>query len=144
VAGLLHDIGKIVQMTLVPSAFAEIVRRAEQQKSIGLEDEEAVMGFNHAEAGRLLAERWNLPAQLLAAIGGHHGPAAGGGEPAGADIVHVADIFSRALGLGGGLTGQVPPLDKNAWQRLRLRPGAVDEVMAEMLDAFDAMRSFLS
>jgi putative nucleotidyltransferase with HDIG domain len=143
VAGLLHDIGKIVAMALFPADFTEALRRAEREGTSIVAAEQALLGFDHTHAGRLLAERWRLPPRLVAAIAGHHHPAAPGADETAA-IVHVADIFARALGLGSGGTERVPPVDPAAWQRLKLRTGALDAILAATLDEFDHLHPFLS
>jgi len=91
-----------------------------------------------------LAERWNLPAKLVGVIARHHTPAAAEAFAMEASIVHLADIFARALDLGSGGDDKVPPLDKAAWELLKLKTGAVDAIMASMLTEFDDIRSFLS
>lgn len=143
VAGLLHDIGKIVAMALFPAEFTEALRRAEREGISIVAAEQALLGFDHTHAGRMLAERWSLPPRLVAAIADHHHPAEPGADEAAA-MVHVADIFARALGLGSGGTVRVPAADQAAWQRLKIRTGAIDAIMAAMLDDFDDMRPFLA
>lgn len=143
VAGLLHDIGKIVVMVLFPAEGAEALRRTAREGLPLLEAEASVLGFDHTHAGRLLAERWNLPPRLVAAIAFHHAPnAAGAGDTAA--VVHAADVFARALGLSADGVDRVPPLDAAAWRRLKLPAGAIDPVLGEMLAEFDDIRPFLA
>ncbi|HSO59517.1 MAG TPA: HDOD domain-containing protein, partial [Desulfobacterales bacterium] len=144
VAGLLHDIGKIVEMMFLPGEFARIAERVRAEGVLISSAEQELLGCTHADIGRLLAERWNLPAKLVSVIARHHTPAAAEGFGVEASVVHLADIFTRALDLGSGGDDKVPPLDKAAWGLLKLKTGAVDAIMASMLTEFDDIRSFLS
>jgi len=143
VAGLLHDIGKIVEMTLLPEQFARITTRVAENRILISAAEAEVLGCTHADIGRLLAQRWNLPAKLMSLIEYHHSPAAAGAWAVEASIVHLADILTRALGLGSGGDDRVPALERSAWELLKLKASALDSIMAAMLDEFDDIGSFL-
>ncbi|NLK60707.1 MAG: HDOD domain-containing protein [Treponema sp.] len=72
VCGLLHDLGKIVLSALYP----ELLEKLESvKKTRNIPDQvfnTLLTGINHAEIGAALAEKWNFPPALVAAIRFHH------------------------------------------------------------------------
>src|SRR4051794_11417473 len=79
--GLLHDMGKLV----LPIAFgAEICDRLAATVPDGAERvlrEREMFGIDHALAGALVAERWGVAADVVAAIAWHHGGPTGVSSP---------------------------------------------------------------
>jgi HD-like signal output (HDOD) protein len=144
VSGLLHDIGKIVVMLFFPSEFAKVVATINKENILMVTAENQVLGYNHAEIGKLLAEKWNLPVKLVQVIGHHHQPNLAGSFILEASIVHLADIFCRALNLGSGGDNKIPPLDKLAWQSLKIKTSALESIMATMQDEFSDISKFIS
>ena len=75
IAGLLHDIGKIILLERASSKYLASLRKAgqsgRQQHEVELED----FGFTHADVGSVLAIKWSLPEDLAIAIRYHHAPA---------------------------------------------------------------------
>ena len=144
VSGLLHDIGKIVVMLFLPSEFAKVVATMYKGNILMVTAENQVLGYNHAEIGKLLAEKWNLPVKLVQVIGHHHQPNLAGSFILEASIVHLADIFCRALNLGSGGDNKIPPLDKLAWQSLKINTSALESIMATMQDEFSDISKFIA
>lgn len=144
VSGLLHDIGKIVEMLLMPSEFAKVVTTINKGNILMVTAENQVLGYNHAEIGKLLAEKWNLPVKLVQVIAHHHQPNLAGTFILEASIVHLADILCRALNMGSGGDNKIPPLDKLAWQSLKIKTNALESIMATMQDEFSDISTFIS
>ena len=72
IAGLVHDIGKIVIATAFPEAHAEIARRQGETAMTPSEIERGVLGTSHGEIGAYLLGRWGLPLPVLDAIAYHN------------------------------------------------------------------------
>jgi len=120
IAGLLHDIGILINALLFPEDFHEVVKQAVTKQSSILSVEERVLGFTHAESGRLLADAWKLPLEVSEAIEFHHAPDRQTPDGEAARIVHVADqlCLSSEMGYGYELReGEVLSFDQ-AWYAL--------------------------
>ena len=113
VAGLLHDVGKVVMNAYLRPQFTQVLVRTAGGETYP-EAEQAVFGFDHAEAGACLLERWHLPASLVAAVQHHHAPLqASGGSPLPC-LVHTADAVCRTLATGPGWDGTANLLQPEA------------------------------
>lgn len=144
VGGLLHDIGKIVEMMFMPKQFSKIADYVNDNHTLMRTAEEALLGYNHAEIGKLLGERWNLPPKLISIIAHHHQPRAAGHFTLEAAIVHLADIFCRALSIGYGGDDKIPSLDAFAWESLKIKSSAIEPIMDVMKKEFDDISLFIT
>lgn len=120
VAGLLHDVGRLVLFLEEPEAMAMAFSAAETTDTLLVEAERATFGFDHADVGRALLASWKLPPALQEAVGRHHAPPRIGDGATDAAMIHVADVFSNALELGFSGERLVPPMDAAAWDLLGL------------------------
>lgn len=97
VAGLLHDVGKVVLAANLPDQYRDTVRTAREQQVDLTVIEERNLGATHADVGGYLLGLWGLPAAVVDAIAMHHQP-----ERAGTDAfspvtaVHAANAFANA------------------------------------------------
>lgn len=143
VCGLLHDIGKLIEIVHLPDAFARIVALARRDGLLLHDAEARVLGTTHTAIGQRLARHWNLSERLCRVIAHHHVPREAGRYSREAAIVHLADLLCRALDLGSGGDDRVPELDRPAWDSLDLAIDRLDDIVADMVDAFDDLRQFL-
>lgn len=101
-AGLLHDIGFLVNSVLYTDGFRECLRLAAEQQAPLDVIEEQFLGFTHCETGQMLCEHWGLPKELVDVARCHHDvtllPDAG---PV-ACMVHLSDLLCRMCDLGYG------------------------------------------
>ena len=101
-AGLLHDIGFIVNLHLLGEEFYQVMVEASTRECPIDVVEDERFGFNHCESGKVLARKWGLAADLVEVISHHHRMSALADYPALTAIVTIADKMCRLQGLGYG------------------------------------------
>jgi HD-like signal output (HDOD) protein len=97
-AGMLHDIGKLILAVNFSDTYRELLQAAPAVPSASarLAQERAAIGTTHAEIGAYLMGLWGLEPALLAAIAFHHRPLDSRTASFGPlTAVHVADGFDR-------------------------------------------------
>lgn len=137
VAGMLHAIGKIVLNDYVKFGYQIILRMVDNEKTPFIDAERAVLGFDHAQVGTMLAEKWGLaesqriaiqyqykPDELPDDLQEHQGIV---------DVVHLANSLVLMLGISGGADGLQYTLSDKVLARLGLEDG-VDYIMSDLVD----------
>ena len=129
VAGLLHDIGRLVLYRALPRHAAHALALARGEGLLLREAERRILGYDHATLAGMLLRRWRFPENLEKAVRHHHGNATHLGRPMPA-MVHAADAIANALGLGSSGEIFAGPLSPAAWTTLGLAPARLAEVVA--------------
>jgi putative nucleotidyltransferase with HDIG domain len=121
VAGLLHDLGKVVLALNLPDDLKLIQAQTGSGRLHFHEAEAAVLNFHHGEIGQWLAEHWNLPDSLAEPMRLHHHPERAVNHPEVTAIVHIANSIIRGWGYGYSGDALVPPISPAAWNILGLK-----------------------
>lgn len=101
-AGLLHDIGIVAHLWILPHEFAATLELAKGRHIPLHEAEMATLGCNHGETGRRVAESWHLAPDLVETISCHHEPATAATHRDLVALVGLSDLLCRMSGLGYG------------------------------------------
>ena len=138
VAGLLHDIGKVILSSRMEDAFDEVIAVAEERRAPLHEVEVELLGFDHAELGAQIAATWNFPPELEEAIRVHHDPARATERPELAHCVYVADATCILIGVG--LTGDAlaDGIDRTSLDALGITPAQLIAVVDQVAAAIAA------
>lgn len=131
-AGLLHDIGMVVLDQYMAPQCGLFYRELQQEKKNMLEMEETYLTYNHCEAGRELAGRWDLHPALASTIGCHHTPEKGEGNEILPFIVYLADLLMNRF--NGGLT-----MERVDAEKLELRMGRLDLTVSQLPEIIDSI-----
>ena len=126
VAGLLHDIGKLVLLMHYGEAYARLMRQSWQQSKPLNELELDAYDLDHALVGHVLCLHWNLPSAMAKAVAEHHA------EPAPrsvADVVSRANDLVKTIQLGNGGNRYVDLSPPSGPPRDQISPGVLREMV---------------
>lgn len=129
VAGLLHEVGILWLNVCHPREYKQVLIEQQLQDNDIVDAERALLGIDHLEIGRLLAEHWGLPADIAQAIASYHTPPPGPLPPLVA-ITHLAAIICSGLDLPFQPTNEVRHVSADA---LRALGTDWEEKMPELL-----------
>lgn len=101
-AGLLHDIGIVVNLWVLPNEFRAAMALAHKEQIPLHEAEVRTFGLTHCESGKLLAERWNFMPDVVQSVSYHNDPPAASVHRDLVALVSLSDLLCRMNGLGHG------------------------------------------
>ncbi len=138
--GLFHDVGRVA-FFLADETAAEVIEGLVSNGDGGKSFfEREWYGFDHAEAGAILAEDWGLALELCDAIRWHHEPTEAGAARELATILNAADALAYQIGCGSGLE---PPGGVTT-AHLGLTPDDEAELIERVRTIWEAQRDLLS
>ena len=132
-AGLIHDLGLLVERQVYGKQIAEVIARHEAASTGFWELEREIIGADHQAFGMALANKWRFPMHLCNAIGYHHKPMelaeTNRGLPS---LIHVADILACRCGLGFSQTAAGTEYRDEILDLVDIGREDLDEIAAEL------------
>lgn len=101
-AGLLHDLGYVVNMILFPQEEKAALENAFRTHEFLGSVEHEKLGFTHCQSGEVLGRFWNFSDDLVEVILCHHNASAAVINPGLVAIVSLSDRLCRSHSLGVG------------------------------------------
>ncbi|CCH49531.1 HDOD domain-containing protein [Pseudodesulfovibrio piezophilus] len=141
IAGLLHDVGRLIMFKKLPYASTEAMLFARENSIPLVEAENSIMDFNHTDISKALLAAWQFPQSLSDIINFHHNPMefANSLEPA---IVHIADNLANAMAISEGGMYVLPGIDEAAWELLGIAPSPfLEEAALQYQEQIDTIMS---
>ncbi len=94
VAGLLHDVGRLVLLAQRPQEYAAFLDDFPGGMPTSIEERKS-LGESHEDVGGELLRQWNLAPQLIATVSSHHGSQVFEGEHAA--LISVVALADRVV-----------------------------------------------
>lgn len=143
IAGLIHDIGKVLVNNFFPEEMKQIIEISQTKGGFIIDIEKDILGLTHEEIGIAIGKKWNFENNLLYAMGKHHIPTTKGGSAIYSMIVHIADTFVKVLKVGFSGNYVIDPIDEAIWQALNLNEETVLETLSTLNDEIQKAKLFL-
>jgi putative nucleotidyltransferase with HDIG domain len=131
-AGLMHDVGKLVLDFNRREEYAKVVERVYNEDVTFQRAERELLGFDHTEIASLVATEWKLSPHLVEAVRRHHEPAEATIEPALCAIVSLANSLCVKLCIGPERHPDLDLMQLETTSILGLAPEKLEAIAAEL------------
>ena len=146
-AGLMHDLGKVVVANGLPAEYAEIASQHQRTGAPWISCESNVLGLDHASISAIALEQWKVPEPICRAARMHHYPELVTSD--GIPLSRAVRVASDAATTLGYPVLEAGPVSDPAAAEQQVRE-AIDElggkgqgtlVLAAFLPEFEAIRT---
>jgi len=145
VAGLLHDMGKLILAICAPEFFAETIKLAINKGCLFLDMEREVVGISHPEIVAYINKKWNLPDEITKVIINHHKDIDDTDEHAMLTaIVQLADVLARGLQFGHPCDYSMPIIGDNVLDLIKITPRKLDSILRDSYGSLQNSMVFIN
>ena len=142
IAGLIHDIGKLVLVTHYPKQYELALEYQIQHQCDPEFSEREILGMDHCEIGTAVLHHWKFPDEIQTAISEHYLNDDKSLHPL-SGIVHLADIFSLALDFSRDEHVVIPKISAAVWEQMKLDEAACKTIFKNVQIKFEEMSQIL-
>ena len=143
-AGMLHDVGKIVLDRFFVDYYKEVLNIVGDEKTLIVDAEKDVLGITHADIGAVLASEWKFANTYLNTIQYHHTPGEARRYKRLVCLIHIADGLTRELGFGSGGDLVVPEIQEAALDQFHMADRGVGMLREAVEVELEGADSFLA
>jgi len=144
IAGLLHDIGLIIEDQFLHEEFTECLNLV-RVEGIPIEQaEKEILGMDHASIGKKVLQSWKLPGHLGKTIGFHHEP-----QYSYADtkrdtaIIYLSDLICKLKRIGFDGDTVIPKLRSEAFKTLGFKKEDIKEIAKDVDEELKKAEDFI-
>lgn len=148
-AGLFHDIGKVIMNSHDRSKFQLVMERCYNEEIGFSEAEKGVYSFTHEEVGALVIQKWNFPDSLTETVLRHHTFAFS--DLSDLSLLHLtavvgmADLFCLKLGIGQRYPDDTITItDSKPANFLGMEEETINRLLEDFREAYEADKSSLT
>ena len=129
-SGILHDIGMMVLDQCAPDIYKKVLKYANQKDHQLHLVEKELLGITHAEVGAVMLAKWQLPEEVIQAVGCHHTPLTSKAKSLGmAEILHLANFICNNQGITNGVEVSPDGFSDAAWFDCGIDVEAIPEII---------------
>lgn len=134
IAGLLHDIGRLIFYLKLPGLMHDLLIQRESREELLYVLEHRNLGYTHAEAGGRLLRKWRVPESIYEPVSCHHDPQASDEFANVTAAVHVADAWVNKHRVGSSGERFELNINPEALKLLNIESYELDEVWDLAID----------
>lgn len=140
IAGLLHDIGKIVINNNMPEIFCSIMNEMDEEIYLPVKRETSLFNITHPQLGSYVVKHWGLSEELQEVIHFHH-------EPEKVDkkntyifqltaIINLSDAICHKMGIGLNMSEDIDLTSLQSFLVLGLSDGRLQRIIEKVEESY--------